>query len=193
MEIPERNPLFVVFLCFGGRFMKKNSVQKMVLSGLFLALGLALPFLTGQIQQVGSMLLPMHIPVLLCGFLCGPWWGLAVGAATPLLRSLLLGMPPLFPIAASMAFELAAYGALAGILYGLLRKKKYGIYYALIGSMLGGRIVWGIAAAVLYTMAGMPFSAQIFMAGGFISAWPGILLQLVVIPPIVSAVGKRAL
>lgn len=173
--------------------MKKNSVQKMVLSGLFLALGLVLPFLTGQIQQIGSMLLPMHIPVLLCGFLCGPWWGIAVGTATPLLRSLLLGMPPLFPIAAAMAFELAAYGALAGILYGFLRKKKYGSYYALIGSMLGGRMVWGMAAAVFYTMAGMPFSTQIFMAGAFISAWPGILLQLVVIPPIVAALGKRTL
>lgn len=165
----------------------------MVLSGLFLALGFVLPFLTGQTVELGRMLLLMHIPVLLCGFLCGPLWGLAVGAATPLLRSLLLGMPPLFPIAASMAFELAAYGALAGILYGFFRKKKYGIYYSLIGSMLGGRMVWGAAAAIFYTMAGMPFNAQIFMTGGFISAWPGILLQLVVIPPIVAALGKRNL
>jgi len=172
-------------------FMKNNSVQKMVLSAFFLALGLVLPFLTGQIQQVGSMLLPMHIPVLLCGFLCGPWWGMAVGVVTPLLRSLLLGMPPLFPIATAMAFELMAYGALAGILYSIFKKGNSGTFYALIGAMLGGRIVWGLAASVFYGMAGMPFSLPIFISGGFVAAWPGILLQLVVIPPIVKAVAKR--
>ncbi len=171
--------------------MKENSVQKMVLSAFFLALGLVLPFLTGQIQQFGNMLLPMHIPVLLCGFICGPWWGMAVGVVTPLLRSLLLGMPPLFPIATVMAFELMAYGLLAGILYSILKKSNLRIMYALIGSMLGGRIVWGLAASMFYGMAGMPFSLPIFISSAFLTAWPGILLQLVVIPPIVAAVDKR--
>lgn len=171
--------------------MKEKSVQKMVLSAFFLALGLVLPFLTGQIQQFGNMLLPMHIPVLLCGFICGPLWGMAVGFVTPLLRSLLLGMPPLFPIATVMAFELMAYGALAGILYGIIKKGKLRVFYALIGSMLGGRIVWGLAAAVFYGMGGMPFSLPLFISSGFVTAWPGILMQLIVIPPIVAAVGKR--
>ena len=171
--------------------MKENSVQKMVLSAFFLALGLVLPFLTGQIQQFGNMLLPMHIPVLLCGFICGPLWGMGVGVVTPLLRSLLLGMPPLFPIATVMAIELMAYGLLAGILYSILKKSNLRIMYALIGSMLGGRIVWGLAASIFYSMAGMPFSLPIFISSAFLTAWPGILLQLAVIPPIVVAVDKK--
>ena len=171
--------------------MKKNSVQKMVLSALFLALGMIMPFLTGQIQQFGNMLLPMHIPVILCGFICGPWWGLAVGVITPLLRSLLLGMPPLFPIAIVMAFELLAYGALAGLLYSKLPKKKFGRFVALIGAMLGGRVIWGLGASVFYTMAGIPFGWPMFLAGAFLTAWPGILLQLIVIPPIIVALQKK--
>ena len=96
--------------------MKQNNTKKLVYSALFLALALVLPFLTGQIQTFGQMLAPMHLPVLLCGFVCGPVWGLAVGAVAPLLRSLLFGMPPMFPTAVAMAFELAAYGLFTGLL-----------------------------------------------------------------------------
>lgn len=172
--------------------MKKNSVQKMVLAALFLTLGILMPFLTGQIQQFGNMLLPMHIPVMLCGFICGPWWGAAVGIVTPLLRSVLFTMPPLFPIATVMAFELLAYGFLAGALYKLLPKTKSGTYISLIGAMIGGRVVWGFAAKVFYGIAGWPFNTQIFLGVAFLSAWPGILLQLLVIPPIVWAIKKGA-
>ena len=171
--------------------MKKNSVQKMVLAALFLALGLMLPFLTGQIQQFGSMLLPMHLSVILCGFICGPFWGLTVGFMTPLLRSLLFGMPPLFPIAIVMAFELMAYGFFARVLYKILPKTKNSLYGSLIGAMIGGRLVWGLTAKIFYGMAGMDFTAKIFLAGAFLGAWPGILLQIVVIPPIVWAIKKR--
>ena len=93
----------------------KTSTRNLVLAGMFLALGLILPFLTVQIPELGSRLLPMHIPVLLCGFICGARYGLAVGFITPLLRSVLFSIPVLFPMAVSMAFELAAYGAIAGI------------------------------------------------------------------------------
>ena len=96
--------------------MKRNHVKQLVLASMFLALALALPFLTGQIPQIGSMLCPMHIPVLLCGFFCGWPWGAAVGAVAPLLRSLIFGMPPMFPTALCMAFELATYGAVSGYL-----------------------------------------------------------------------------
>jgi thiamine transporter ThiT len=85
---------------------------------MFVALGLILPFFTGQIPKVGSMMLPMHIPVLLCGLICGWKYGLMAGAVLPLLRSALFGMPPLFPTAAAMAFELAAYGFLSGFRCG---------------------------------------------------------------------------
>ena len=85
--------------------MNKN-IQKLTYSALYLAIALVLPFLTGQIPQIGSMLCPMHIPALLCGFVCGWGWGLAVGFIAPLLRSVLFGMPDIFPTAVSMAFEL---------------------------------------------------------------------------------------
>ena len=109
----------------------KSSSKELVLSGLFLALGLLLPFITGQIPSIGNKLLPMHIPILLCGFICGKRYGLIVGFITPLLRSLILTMPPLF-IAVTMAFELAAYGFVAGLMYNLLPRKNVNIYLSLI-------------------------------------------------------------
>ena len=101
----------------------KLNVKKLGLSGLFLALALVLPFFTGQIPQIGGMLCPMHLPVILCGFVCGWPWGLAVGLIAPLLRSVSFGMPPIFPTAVAMTFELAAYGAFAGLFYRLLPRK----------------------------------------------------------------------
>ena len=107
-------------------------LQKMIVSALFLALSYVLPFLTGQIPEVGSMLSPMHFPALLCGFFCGPLWGMEVGFIAPLFRSLTLGMPPLFPMATAMAFELAAYGAVAGLFHKILPKKKGFVYVSLV-------------------------------------------------------------
>ena len=176
-----------------GIAMKNKNVLKLTYSGVCLALCLVLPFLTGQIPQIGSKLLPMHIPVLLCGFLCGPVWGLAVGAIAPILRSLLFGMPPLFPTATAMAFELAAYGLLAGLFYKLLPKKTPYLYVALILTMLGGRLVWGLAMTVLMSVAGKGFTLAAFWAGAFANAWPGIVLQLVLIPPVVAALKKAKL
>lgn len=170
--------------------MKTNKLTKMTLAGLFIAIGFLLPFLTGQIPQIGSMLSPMHIPVLLCGFVCGPFWGALVGAITPLLRSLILGMPPLFPVATAMAIELAAYGFLAGLLYTILPKKLINVYVSLILAMLIGRVVWGLAMAILMGLSGGSFGFQAFLAGAFINAWPGILLHLIIIPPIVLALER---
>ena len=113
--------------------MKKQSTIKiMIYAAMFLVLAYVIPFLTGQIPQIGSMLCPMHIPVLLCGFICGWPWGIVVGFSAPLLRSMILTMPPLFPKAVCMAFELATYGAIAGILYKALPKKKLSIYVSLL-------------------------------------------------------------
>lgn len=173
--------------------MKNKNVLKLTYAGVCLALCLVLPFLTGQIPQIGSKLLPMHIPVLLCGFLCGPVWGLAVGLIAPILRSLLFGMPPLFPTATAMAFELAAYGLLAGLFYKLLPKKTPCLYLALILTMIGGRLVWGLAMTVLMGAAGKSFTLAAFWAGAFANAWPGIVLQLVLIPPVVAALKKAKL
>lgn len=163
----------------------------MVLAAMFLALALILPFLTGQIQQIGNALCPMHIPVLLCGFFCGPWYALVVGLIAPLLRFLLFGMPPLMPIGIAMCFELATYGLMAGLLYKWLPKKKLCIYIALIGAMLCGRVVWGVVRVILLGLGQSEFGWEAFMAGAFLNAIPGIILQIVLIPIIVMALERH--
>ena len=171
--------------------MKKNQILRLVLSALLLALGFVLPFLTGQIPEVGSMLLPLHLPALICGFVCGWPWGMAVGFVLPIARSVLFGMPPMIPTALCMAFEMAAYGAAAGVLYAKLRK---GIYLSLILSMLIGRVVWGVASWLVYALfLQKPFSLAMFWAGGFVNAWPGMALQLVLVPLIVAALERARL
>ncbi len=162
----------------------------MILSAMFTALALLLPFLTGQLTQVGNALCPMHIPVLLCGYFCGPWYALAVGFVSPLLRFLLFGMPPLIPIGISMSLELAAYGFFSGFLYKLLPKKKVYIYVSLIGAMLCGRIVWGVARTVLYGLGKSEFGFAAFISGAFLNAVPGIIIQIVLIPVIVVSLRK---
>ena len=169
------------------------SLKKIVTSGVCLALCLLLPFLTGQIPQVGSMLCPMHIPVLICGLICGWPYGLVVGLIAPFFRSLLFGMPPLFPTATAMAFELAAYGAMSGILYKLFPKKLSFLYTSLIGAMLSGRIIWGIAMVVLMGITGDGFTFAAFIAGAFTNAIPGIICHILIIPPIVLGLKKSGL
>lgn len=170
--------------------MKKNSIRSMVLAAMCVAVGLFLPFLTGQIPEIGSRLSPMHIPILLCGFMCGWQYGLIAGFITPILRSLLFAMPPMIPMAVSMAFELAAYGLLTGILYRALPKKPAFVYVTLILSMLLGRVVWGVASMIIYGATGGAFTFAAFIAGGFTKAIPGIILHIAIIPPIVLALKK---
>ena len=165
-------------------------IQKLAIAALCLALCMVLPFLTGQIPEIGSMLCPMHIPVLLCGFLCGPAWAVVVGATAPLLRFVLFGMPPLFPTGVAMCVELATYGAVSGILYQLLPKKPVNIYISLIVAMLAGRIVWGIVQVVLMGLQGSSFTWTAFIASAFTQAIPGIILHIVLIPLIVLALQK---
>ena len=168
--------------------MKKTIDSKtLTLSGMFLALALVMPFLTGQIPQIGSMLCPMHIPVLLCGFFCGGTMGFLVGLIAPVLRSFLFGMPPMFPVAICMAFELAAYGLVSGVLYRKLPGKKGAVYGALIVAMVLGRVVWGIA---MMACIGGQFGMEAFLAGAVTTALPGIILQLVLIPVVVMAMEK---
>jgi len=170
--------------------MQNKSLKKLVLAALFLALALVLPFLTGQIPEVGSMLCPMHIPALLCGFFCGWPWGLAVGFVAPVLRSLLFGMPPMFPVAICMSFELAAYGAVSGWLYAKLPKKKGNIYVALLSAMVIGRLVWGAARFVCTGLDVSAFGISAFWAGAVTTAIPGIIVQIVLIPLLVMALEK---
>lgn len=167
-----------------------NKTKKLVFSGLMLAAALLLPFLTGQIPQFGSMLAPMHIPVLLCGLVCGAPYGLAVGLIAPSLRFLLFSMPPIFPVGLAMTFELAAYGLVAGLLCRALPKKTSSLYLSLIGAMLAGRCVWGLAMTVIAAVSAVPFNLTIFLGGAFATALPGIILHIALIPPVALALQK---
>ncbi len=171
--------------------MKRNNIMKIAYSALFLALAIVLPFFTGQIKEIGNMLLPMHIPVLLCGFICGWQCGLTVGFCAPLLRSLLFGMPLLYPSAVSMAFELAAYGLICALVYSAFKNKNiFSAYISLLCAMLGGRVVWGIAQSVILGFAGKTFTFAMFTASAFLNAVPGIILQLAIIPALVLVISK---
>jgi len=170
---------------------KKN--RRLAYSALFLALALVLPFLTGQIPTIGKALSPMHIPVMLCGFLCGPLWGAAVGAVAPLLRSVLFGMPAMFPGGVAMTFELATYGVLSGWLYRLLPRKPWSIYVSLLVAMIGGRLVWGAARFALAGLSGSEFPFSAFLAGAVTGAIPGIVLHIVLIPLLVMGLERAKL
>ena len=169
---------------------KQKSLRRMILAAMFLALALVLPFFTGQIPQIGNALCPMHIPVLLCGFFCGPWYALAVGGIAPVLRFVLFGMPPLMPKGIAMSFELAAYGLVCGILYMMLSRKKSSIYASLVGAMLAGRIVWGVVRLILAGVMHSQFLWGAFISGAFVNAVPGIIVQLILIPVLVIALEK---
>ena len=164
--------------------------RNITVSALLLALAFVMPFLTGQIPEFGNMLCPMHIPVLLCGFVCGWPWGLAVGFVAPLLRSVILTMPPLFPKAICMAFELAAYGAVSGLMHRWMPRKRPYIYLSLIVSMLIGRLIWGVAMFVCMGTTGGSFTFAFFLTEAFANAIPGILVQLVLIPVLVMVLDR---
>ncbi len=173
--------------------MQHKQLVNWILAALFLALCLVLPFLTGQIPQIGSAISPMHIPVLLCGFICGWPYALLVGFIAPLLRSLLFSMPPFPAVALPMAFELAAYGLFSGLFYKLLKGKMgdtVRVYISLILAMLLGRVVWGIAKYILALLTGSVFTLEMFMAGAFINAVPALILHIVLIPLIIIALQK---
>ena len=167
----------------------RRIIRNLVFAAVCLALCMVLPFLTGQIPQVGSMLCPMHIPVLLAGFLCGPWWALAVGLIAPLLRHLLFGMPPLM-VAIPMCFELAAYGLISGLLYKILPKKTGYVYVSLVAAMVGGRIIWGIAKVITAGVTSSAFPWSAFISGAVSTAIPGIILHIILIPVLVMALRK---
>jgi len=180
--------------------MKKTKIRtrKLCFAALLLALGWLLPLLTGQNRDLGNMLSLIHIPVYLCGFLLGPWYGLLLGLLIPLSRSVLFGMPVFYPRALCMAFEMATYGAVCGGLYRIWKskcknKKIVGIYISIIPAMLLGRVVWGVGRALCGLFSPEPFTWAAFIAGGFVTAWPGMIAQMILIPVLVLALDRSRL
>lgn len=172
----------------------KNYIWNLVLSAMFMAIGLVLPFFTGQIPQIGSMLLPMHLPVLLCGLICGWQYGGVVGFVLPLLRYVMFGMPPIFPTGLAMAFEMAAYGMIAGCALQALQVAVRGGAVPLPAYRHGGRphrLGRGDGGAL--RCVGQAFTWQLFLSGAFLTAIPGIILQLVFIPALMVALDRTGM
>lgn len=168
-----------------------NNVKKLAVTAMLFAVGMVLPFFIGQIPAIGKMLLPMHIPVLLCGFIVGWQYGALIGFLLPIVRGLVFGMPPLYPNAVAMAFEMAAYGFVSGYLYSHARWQcTKMLYISLVTAMLSGRLVWAFAEVILLGIGGNTFTWKMFAAGAFLNAIPGIIVQLTLIPLIMVALRR---
>lgn len=167
--------------------------RNLALSAMFLALAFIIPFATGQVPQINSVLCPMHIPIFLCGFMCGKGYGFVLGAVAPILRSVIFTAPIMFPTAIAMAFELAAYGFLSGLLYETLPKKNINIYTSFLVSKILGRAAWGIAHFFLLGFDTGSYNISTFWTTGIVSALPGTAIQLLLIPPIIIIVKNKNL
>lgn len=170
--------------------MEKNQTLKITYAAACLAISLLLPLVTAQIPELGNMLCPMHIGILLCGIICGWKYGMVIGFITPFLRFVIFGMPPLMPKGISFAFELATYGLIVGLLYARLPKKTKNIYISLAGAMIAGRVVFGIVRFFLASIQGAEFPFSLFITEAFVNAVPGIVLQFVLIPTLIILLKK---
>ena len=164
---------------------KMNKTKEIVLSGLLLASGIILPMIFHMFSLTGPIALPMHIPVLIGGFLLSPPIALLLGITTPIISGLLTGMPVMFPMAIIMALELGIYGLTASL---AARKFKLSIFPALIISMIAGRIAAGLTVALLVQLFGLKMNPLIFIQGAIITGIPGIIIQLIFIPALIHAI-----
>lgn len=173
--------------------MKKMSyVKRSIITAVSIALCVVLPMAFHSIPNAGSIFAPMHIPVLLAGLICGWQFGLLTGLAGPLLSSLITGMPPA-AFLPSMMIELAVYGLVCGLMMNIVRTKKVyaDLYISLVISLLVGRVIAGIARALIFSAGS--YSIGVWVTSYFITSLPGIVIQLVIIPTIVFALMKARL
>lgn len=161
--------------------------KKIVLSGLFIAFGIIVPMIFHTVNLAGSIFLPMHIPVLIAGFLLGPLYGGIVGALTPILSSFMTGMPPLVPVMPIMVFELCAYGIITGFLFSKIKNT----YISLLGAMIGGRLFAVVGAFLISLTIAPQVSPLMFVFGSLAKAIPGMLVQIVFIPILVKFMTKN--
>ena len=163
-------------------------VKRMILAAVCVALCVVLPVAFHSIPNAGTVILPMHIPVLLCGLICSWPYGFVCGLMGPLLSSVLTGMPPA-AILPAMMVECAVYGAVSGIMLKTVHTGKTypDLYIALVTAMLAGRVISGIAKALIFS-PGLARSA--WVASSFVTALPGIAIQLILLPIVVSTLMK---
>lgn len=178
---------------------RKSNLYRLMVTAILLALGMVLPFLTGQIPEIGQAISPLHIPAFICGMTCGPVYGAVLGFVLPLLRSVTFSMPPLVPVAVPMAFELCAYGLLCGLLYPLLRRVFKGksqvlsMLVALVAAMVGGRLIGGAAKAIVMGLNGNSYTFHAFIASYFVETAIGALIHVLLVPAVVAALEKAKL
>lgn len=166
----------------------KNETRKITLAAMFIALGSILAIVFHSFE-LGQTLSPMHFTVLIAGITLGYKYGLAVGVITPLLNSIIFSMPPLFPVALGMALELGAYGLIIGLIYKYIKLFKndiINIYFSLIIAMVAGRLMYAVYYGLLSGIINEKFGFQVFIISVIIIPLPGIIIQLLIIPPIVN-------
>ena len=169
-----------------------KQIYNLVVAALCVALGVVLPVAVHSVPNAGSVLLPMHLPVLLCGLLCGPVYGLACGLLTPFMSSIITGMPgPAY--LPSMLCELAVYGLIAGLLIVLVHtgNRTADLYISLVGAMIAGRIIYGVVNALIFRAG--EYSMSMWLTASFVTALPGIVIQLVLLPLIVLGLRRAKL
>lgn len=171
--------------------MRLTSVKKLVFTAVCAALCLTLPMAFHGIPNAGTIFLPMHIPVLMCGLICGWPYGGVCGLVGPLLSSLATGMPPV-AILPSMMVECGVYGFATGILMKYVHTKHpvVDLYISLISAMIAGRVVAGFAKAWIFTAGTSPFA---WVTTSLVAGIPGIAIQLVLMPVVVSALTRAKL
>lgn len=171
---------------------KMSSAKKIVTCAVCMALCVVLPIAVHAIPNSGVMLSPMHIPVLLCGLVCGWQYGFACGLLGPVLSCMITGMPPAGPVLYGMLIELSVYGIVSGLL-GLVKTGKTlaDLYISLIGAMLAGRIIGGIAKALFFSSGA--YTLKMWATAYFVSSLPGILLHLILLPVLYLALQRAHL
>lgn len=165
-----------------------NPIKRMTMAAVCVALCVVLPIAFHAIPNAGSVFLPMHIPVLICGMICGWPYGFVCGLMGPLASSMLTGMPGVAYLPAMMV-ECGVYGLVSGAMLKIIHTKStYGdLYVSLITAMVAGRVVSGVAKALIFS-PGMALSA--WVTASFVTALPGIVIQLVFLPSVVFTLMK---
>lgn len=166
-----------------------NKTKRLTIASMFLAIGVILPQAFHAIPNVGNIFLPMHIPVLLCGFICGPIYGFLVGLLAVIISHLVFSMPPAIMLG-QMLVELSLYGLMTGVFTKTItiQNKLVKNYLTLILSMLIARVVYGILNSLLFKVGS--YSLSIWISNAFVTALPGIIIQLLIIPMLVESLKK---
>lgn len=164
--------------------MKKIKVRDMTITAMFIALGVILPYIFHTVEISGRIFLPIHIPVILCGLICGPFLGSICAIAVVPLCFALTGLPILYPVGLIMILELIAYAVTVSIIFRVLKKFNliFSLYVALISAMIIGRGVLGLSSYIIYGVVGDGYAFSAFISAAFVTAFPGIIIQLILIP-----------